>query len=125
MGNTNRSAEKEAFWRMALKEHEQSGRSVREFCKREGLSEPSFYSWRKKIKQRDEDQASVVTDKRRSLIPVDIVESEECVASIAAAPHLEVVTPKGLTFRFHQDIEPQLLHTLLNVVARCDGAVPC
>ena len=34
---------------MVLETFSSSGLSVRQFCKREGLSEPTFYSWRKKL----------------------------------------------------------------------------
>jgi hypothetical protein len=48
-----RHAEKVEFWRWVLVEFERSGVSVREFCRQEGILEPSFYSWRKKIAQLD------------------------------------------------------------------------
>ena len=53
MTGSSRSSEKEAFWRLAVEEHRASGLSVRAFCKRESLAEPSFYSWRKKLERRD------------------------------------------------------------------------
>jgi hypothetical protein len=46
-----RQAEKLEFWRWVLVEFERSGLSVREFCRQEGVLEPSFYSWRKRIAQ--------------------------------------------------------------------------
>ena len=46
-------SEKVEFWRWVLVEFERSGLSVREFCHQEGISEPSSYSWRKKISQLD------------------------------------------------------------------------
>ena len=48
-----RQAEKLEFWRWVLVEFERSGLSVRAFCRQEGVLEPSFYSWRKKIAQLD------------------------------------------------------------------------
>ena len=39
----------EQFWRMAIETWQASGLSVRQFCTNEGLSEPSFYAWRKKL----------------------------------------------------------------------------
>ena len=41
--------EKEQFWRLVLEEHQKSGLSVREFCRVESISEPSFYSWRRTL----------------------------------------------------------------------------
>jgi hypothetical protein len=39
----------EDFWRMAIETWQSSGLSIRQFCKDEGLSEPQFYQWRKKL----------------------------------------------------------------------------
>ena len=63
-------SEKEQFWRMVLEEHARSGLPAREFCRRESISEPSFYAWRRKIRERD-------TEARvgRELMPVTVVES--------------------------------------------------
>jgi hypothetical protein len=41
--------DQEQLWRMAIETWQASGLSVRQFCTAEGLSEPSFYSWRKKL----------------------------------------------------------------------------
>ena len=125
MRNSNRSAEKESFWRIVLEKHQRSGLTVRAFSKKEGISEPSFYAWRKKIKQRDATLAPEPTVEQQTLIPVSVVDR-------ASSPRhdvtslLEVVTPSGFTLRFRQDIEPQQLNMLLRVVASCQsGAVPC
>ena len=41
--------DQEQFWRMAIETWQASGLSIRQFCKDEGLSEPQFYHWRKKL----------------------------------------------------------------------------
>lgn len=45
---------KEAYWRKVLKRFAKSGLSVREFCRREQLTESQFYAWRRTIGERDE-----------------------------------------------------------------------
>lgn len=42
-------AEQVEFWRMAFEAHQSSGLTVKQFCRREGLAEWSFYPWRKKL----------------------------------------------------------------------------
>ena len=37
--------DQQQFWEMVLETFKSSNLSVRQFCKQEGLSEPSFYSW--------------------------------------------------------------------------------
>lgn len=41
--------DQEQFWRMAIETWQASELPVRQFCNNEGLSEPSFYAWRKKL----------------------------------------------------------------------------
>ena len=48
-----RDAGKEQFWRRMLGLWRQSRCSVRDFCVEHGVSEPSFYAWRRSIAQRD------------------------------------------------------------------------
>ena len=47
-----RDPDKDKFWRQTLKEQSASGQSVRAFCAARGLSEPSFYAWRRTLAQR-------------------------------------------------------------------------
>ncbi len=56
MANTKRDATKEAFWRDAIRRQAGSGLSVREFCRKHGLSEPSFYERRRPYQERDDRQ---------------------------------------------------------------------
>ncbi len=44
----------EAAWRDAIRRQAQSGLSVREFCRRHRLNEPSFYEWRRTYQKRDQ-----------------------------------------------------------------------
>ena len=53
MADTKRDATKEAVWRDAIGRQAKSGLSVREFCRRNGLSEPSFYERRRTYRERD------------------------------------------------------------------------
>lgn len=48
-----RDSGREAYWREVLGRFDKSGLTVRAFCTREKLSEPSFYHWRRVIQQRD------------------------------------------------------------------------
>jgi len=133
-------SEKELFWRLVLDEHLQSGMTVRDFCQEEGVSVPSFYAWRRKIKkrdaepirdeikQRDAEEADNAVDNRR-LIPVDVVgpPREHLSGSKGASlPLLEVVTPSGFTLRLDQHVEPRRLNALLGAIMhREDGAKLC
>ena len=41
--------DQQQFWQMVLETFKSSGLTVRQFCKQEGLSEQTFYFWRKKL----------------------------------------------------------------------------
>ncbi|MBX3415947.1 MAG: hypothetical protein KF708_24915 [Pirellulales bacterium] len=53
MANYQRDADKERYWRGVLDRQAMSELSVRSFCRRERLSEASFYAWRRTIGERD------------------------------------------------------------------------
>jgi hypothetical protein len=53
MANRRRDAGREKLWRSRLARQAASRLSVRAFCRREGVAEPSFYAWRRTIVQRD------------------------------------------------------------------------
>jgi len=48
-----RGREKEGYWRQLVQQWRDSGHTIRDFCARRGLSEPSFYAWRRIIATRD------------------------------------------------------------------------
>jgi hypothetical protein len=54
---TARSAEREAQWRVSVAGQVASGLSVREYCRQQGLREPTFYAWRRTLAQRDAEAA--------------------------------------------------------------------
>src|SRR5260370_3373163 len=42
---------KSEYWRQRIAEQERSGMSVQRFCEEQGLTEPSFYLWRKRLRK--------------------------------------------------------------------------
>ncbi|MGB2865422.1 MAG: transposase [Sedimentisphaerales bacterium] len=44
--------ERRQFWQMVIETWQDSGMSVSKFCKTEGLSEGTFYNWRKRLSSR-------------------------------------------------------------------------
>ncbi len=82
-----RDTRKEQQWRRWIGQWQHSGLTIRAFCERHHLSQPSFYAWRRAIQQRD-----AVTS---TLVSVQLVPDDEPVA----ASIVEVVLPGGPTLR--------------------------
>jgi transposase-like protein len=48
-----RNAAKERFWREVIGGHAKSGLSVKAYCSSRGVSEASFFAWRRELTRRD------------------------------------------------------------------------
>ena len=77
---------KAAFWDFVIREKADSGLGVREFCKREGVSEPSFYQWRKKLEQ----VGQAVPAQPTTFLRVKLVTASGSVTGTSANAHLPV-----------------------------------
>ena len=86
----NRDGKREEFWRDVLKRHAKGGRSVRAFCRREKLSEPSFYAWRRTIGERD---AAGQPPQRPAFLPAAIL--PPAIRDVAALDGSIVIELRG------------------------------
>jgi hypothetical protein len=96
--------QKEQQWRRRLKEWRSSGLSVRFFCGRHRLSEPSFYAWRRELAKRDA--------QRPAFVPVTVVGEEDA----AAGALLELELAGGRRLRVPADFDAVTLRRLLAVL---------
>jgi hypothetical protein len=48
-GTEKKTGERSEYWRERIAEQERSGLSVHRFCEEHGLTEQSFYAWRKRF----------------------------------------------------------------------------
>jgi hypothetical protein len=117
----SRNMEREQFWRLVLEEHAKSGLNARAFCRRESISEPSFYAWRRKLRERDAGPASV------DLVPVDVVSSVSPVQPIdGSGGQIEVVMADGLVVRFRESCSGEAMARILSAARRVlKGSGPC
>ncbi len=128
-------AEKVAFWRFVLAEHAQNGLSVREFCRAEGVSEPSFYAWRRTIQELDSQSAGV-----GRMLPVRIIAASETMsvqpavirgADAEMTPstgaifghdnRVEIAMQGGLTVRVGDGCSVVLIQRVLDAIQRLPG----
>ena len=78
--NGRRDEGKEVFWRRMLRDQARGGLTVRDWCRRHRLQEPTFYWWRKQLAQRDAEM---------TLVPVRVVEDR----SAEHGGRIEIVLP--------------------------------
>ena len=98
MAKSGRDEAKEAYWRKVFKRFSASGLSVREFCKREQLTESAFYVWRRTIGERDDTRTSgpafvpaVVTEELPSESSIAIELAGGCVLRFTGSTATEQV----------------------------------
>jgi transposase len=102
MAQATRDLGREPYWRRVLGRWRRSGLSVRAFCQAEGVSEPSFYGWRRKLDQGDH--------KKPAFLPVHVVTEE---IKEPATRGIEIVLANGRCLRVGPGFDPD---TLVKVV---------
>jgi len=71
------------FWKEAVRLWTESGFSVREFCRREGLAEHSFYAWRRKLQP---ETASIDTQQRPLAADGNAMVSKDRLSAVEFIP---------------------------------------
>jgi len=102
---TRRRADREQFWRDLIQRQQQSGQSIREFCDSEGVSQPSFFSWRKRLRAQNGQPQS-------RFLPVQI----EMPGSLTSAGRIEIVLDGGKQVRVEPGFDRQALRDVLAVL---------
>ena len=83
-----KSSDRELFWRDVLKRQATSDLSIRKFCEIEGVSQPSFYAWRRRLQEQGSPRNELVGG--NAFIPLKVLD---------ATATLEVVHPHGCQVR--------------------------
>jgi hypothetical protein len=110
-----RRKDRELHWRGVLKRQADSGLSVAKFCRQESISGPSFYSWKRKLKERDAaacpkiNQTSVKSISATRLVPVRIEPSNQQAS-------VRVLLPQGVAIEAPSQIDPKELTDLLRAL---------
>jgi hypothetical protein len=116
MARVDRDLGKERFWRGILLrwQQRQGKQTVHDFCAEQGVSVPSFYSWRRIIAQRDRQSAApqVPTTPAKDLptfVPLTVTPP-------LPNPMLEVVVGSGRVVRVPSDFDAATFRRLLAVL---------
>jgi transposase-like protein len=101
--STGKTAEERtAYWRERLAEQERSGVPVQQFCKEKGITEQSFYVWRKRLRKQEPARFALV----------------ETGAARQQAPKmgLELVLVTGERLRIGTEVDPALLRRVVEAL---------
>ena len=98
--------EKRQFWQMAINTWRDSGMPVSKFCKAEGLTEGTFYNWKKKLTD-----GQSQTNKQKDLNSSAFIELTMPKNDPVA---LELVLSSGNTLRINSTADST---TLINVLS--------
>ncbi|HUU17839.1 MAG TPA: transposase [Sedimentisphaerales bacterium] len=71
--------ERRQFWQMVIETWQDSGMSVSKFCKAEGLSEGTFYNWRKRLSGRNSQQNKQADSRSSAFIEVAMPKNEHAL----------------------------------------------
>jgi hypothetical protein len=107
-----RDAKKERFWRDAIRQQQRSGQSVRDYCRNQGLTEPSFYAWRREITGRGCQRAKRVqrrAAKRPAFVSLQLAPGTVPIGSAS----IECLLPNGVVLRLPAGMEPAAIAALL------------
>ena len=114
----------ESAWRERLARHQQSGVTVRQFCREAGLKESSFYYWNRELSRRDSQPQSSAPAQRPSrrqarsspaapaLVPVSIT------TGIGALAPIEVSLPSGVTLKVSSGCDVAMLRMVIAVLEK-------
>jgi transposase-like protein len=127
MANHRRSVEKETYWRVQLERQPASGLSVRRWCRENGVSEPTFYVWRRELRKRGHERGLTDRDSHESFskavvasgfVAVDVATLD--AVSVGREAKLEIDVAGDIVIRLREDASAETLERVLTVVCR-DG----
>jgi len=110
-----KNTERELRWRRIVKRQAGSGLSIRQFCAKEGISQPSFYAWRRKLQEPASSGVRLRQSRRRvaeagekaMFIPLKLLESTQA---------LEIIHPLGCQVRITGMVNAVALKQVLEVL---------
>jgi len=96
------SEAKPKYWSKLIAEQEAGGQKVRAFCRERGITEPSFYYWRKRLRKREPLQFALLAT------------TSADTGSKASA--LELVLRNGERLRIGNEVDAATLRIVLEAV---------
>lgn len=93
------------LWAERLGRFRRSNQTVAQFCAAEGVSEPSFYVWRRTLVGDAKSPVPAAT----AIVPIRLTPSPAC-------PPIEVLFPSGTILRLPADTRPEVIAAVVHAV---------
>ena len=122
---TRRDGDRQRAWRERIADQQRGGESVRAFCRKNRLTEASFYRWRKEIRLRDRKTADNLMPPTAPpmLAPVVVIDEPRGKATPQSIlpTSIEIVLGNGTTVRVPPGSTREQLETVFAVLepTRC------
>ena len=100
--------ERRQFWQMVIETWQDSGISVNKFCKAEGLSEGTFYNWRKKLSGRPSQRKEQSSSSPSAFVEVAMPKTNHAA--------LELLLSSGNTLRISSEADSKTLRNVITVL---------
>ena len=105
---TKSNEERRQFWQMVIETWQDSGMSISKFCKAEGLSEGTFYNWRKRLSGRHAQRKEPADPRPSAFIEIAMPRSDHAA--------LELVLCSGNTLRISSGADNKTLSDVISVL---------
>ena len=91
------------YWREQVAQQERSGLPVKQFCETHGITEQSFYMWRKRLR-------------KQPSVRFALVETTPGEQQLAGDASLELILNRGERLRIGRGADPALLRRVVEVL---------
>lgn len=118
-GVAKRDGKKESKWRQQVAGQAASGLSVQAYCRARGLSENSFYWWRRELQRREHEQPTAAAP---AFVPVRVTADATEMPVAASAGVVDIMLPGERRLRVTGKVDRQQLADVLDVLERMTRA---
>ena len=105
---SRRDPEKQKKWKKLVRDQARSGKSIREFCLEQGVLEGNFYSWRRRLRLQDREEAA---EKVSKMAAVEIEKTD-----LRQEAQIEIELGAGRHVRVHAGFDEETLRRVVNVL---------
>lgn len=91
------SEERRSYWTRLIAEQEGSGTTIRAFCKQQGVSDYSFYLWRRRLRSKEPAQFALLK-------------------TVAGGAPIELYLPGGTRLSIANDVNAATLRSVLDAL---------